>query len=322
MPRTGLTAWYMVFGSINRSDSPTAARQIGGARESAPSSPGFILFLLDVRRLILAAALAIAAASSLPAVAQPAPEPLRITSLRPEYERFLIEWSGAFPPYAVEVSSDGQSDWTRISPLLRDSSYADLHIDERPAGLYRILTFPDTEPPPQPTGLSAPAVKCDRAALVWDAQEDAADGSGLWGYKIYRDGLLLRKLSAPERYFTDEFLLPMTHYTYQVSALDRAGNESELSSAVTFTTQDCLSPSETNLVVNLAWDRSEDTHAVGYLVYRGSQPGVYDWQIDIMQETSYSFEDLHPGVTYFLSVTAYNEDGVESDSAGEIVFIP
>ncbi len=310
----------MAFGGIHRSNSPSVAKQTGAAPASVPPSGG--LFILCLHRLLVAVALVIAAPSRCPVQAQPAPELLRITTLRPEYERFLIEWTGGLPPYAVEVSMNGVADWTRISPLLRETAYADLHVDERPAGLYRILTFPDTVRPPRPAGLSAPAVKCDRAALIWDPQEDEADGSGIWGYKIYRDGLLLRKLRAPGRYFTDEFLLSATNYTYQISALDRAGNESELSPSVLVTTPDCISPNETNLVVNLSWDRSEDTHVVGYLVYRGSQPGVYDWQIDVMQETSYSFEDLSPGVTYFLSVTAYDEDGVESEPAGEIVLIP
>ena len=323
MPRTGLTDRHMAFANINRSDSLNEARQTGAVRASAPNSIRFFFCLRSARPLaIVAASVITSSAVNFPALAQPAPEPLRITTLRPEYERFLIEWAGGLPPFAVEVSSDVQSNWTRISPLLREGSYVDLHIGERPAGLYRILTFADTEPPPRPTGLSAPAVKCDRAALVWDAQDDAADGSGIWGYKIYRDGLLLKKLRAPNRYFTDEFLLSMTNYTYQVSAVDRAGNESDLSPAITVTTPECLSPNGTNPVVNLTWDHSEDTQVLGYLVYRGSQPGVYDWQIDVMQDASYSFEDLLPGITYFLSVTAYNEDGVESDPGGEIVLIP
>ena len=314
----------MAFCCINRLASSAVARQPGGARADVPSSGYFSFLLSSVRPSAVATALVLAAASaSGPTVcAQPAPEPLRITTLRQEYERFLIEWSGGLPPYAVEVTSDPQSEWIRISPLLRDNSYSDLHIDWRPVGLYRILTFPDTTRPSRPTGLGAPAVKCDRAALVWDPQDDAPDGSGIWGYKIYRDGYLLKKLRAPDHHFTDGFLLSAANYTYQVSAMDNAGNESERSEAVTITTPDCLSPSDTNLVVKLAWDRSEDPHVVGYLVYRGLQPGVYDWQIDVMQDTSYSFEDLSPGVTYFLSVTAYDEDGVESDPAGEIVLIP
>jgi hypothetical protein len=322
VPWIGLTTRHMAFDNFNRSALPVASSQLGGARTNVPSSGLFSDFLQNVRSLAVAAASAMVLASVPALWAQPAPEPLRITTLRPEYERFLIEWTGGLPPYAVEVNSGVEPSWLRISPLLRDTSYSDLHIDERPTGLYRILTFSDTDPPSRPTGLSAPAVKCDRAALVWDAQEDAPDGSGVWGYKIYRDGYLLKKLRAPDHHFTDEFLLSMTNYTYEVSTMDYAGNESELSPAVTVTTPDCISPSETNLVVNLAWDRSEDPHVVGYLVYRGSQPGVYNWQTDVMQETSYTFEDLSPGVTYFLSVTAYDEEGVESDPAGEVVLIP
>lgn len=308
----------MAFGDRNRSDSPLRARPNGVACAKTP--PARLFSATRVRALWAAATLL--TASNQPLEAQPVPETLRITTLRQEYERFLVEWSGGLPPYALEVSTDANATWTRISPLLRDNSFADLHIDQRPAGLYRVITFPDTTPPPQPTSFSAPVVKCDRAAFVWDPQNDDADGSGIWGYKIYRDGSFLKKLPAPTRYFIDESLLPSTNYLYQLSSVDSAGNESELSPAINVPTPDCISPSDTNLVVNIAWDRSEDNHVVGYLVYRGSQPGVYDWQIDVMQETTYSFDDLSPGVLYFISVTAYDEDGVESDSAGEIVLIP
>src|SRR5262245_29982797 len=103
----------MSFGSINCSDTPTVARRTGGARTSAPSSGGFFFFLPTARQLTIAVTLAIAAASGLTALAQPLPEPLCITALRPEYERFIIEWSGGIPPYAVEVSPDAQTDWIR-----------------------------------------------------------------------------------------------------------------------------------------------------------------------------------------------------------------
>src|SRR5262245_36820526 len=114
--------------SFGNSNMPTVAKRNGGARVSAPSSGRFCFFPLGAQWLTIAATLAIASAFELTALAQPVSEPLCIKALRQEYDSFIVEWSGGLPPYAVEVSPDAQTNWIRISPLLRDNSYADLFI--------------------------------------------------------------------------------------------------------------------------------------------------------------------------------------------------
>ncbi len=73
-------------------------------------------------------------------------------------------------------------------------------------------------------------------SLGWDASTDTG-GSGLAGYRVYRNGDAIPLASATETSYTDSGLVPGTSYDYQVSAYDGAGNESALAGPVTGTTQ-------------------------------------------------------------------------------------
>lgn len=81
---------------------------------------------------------------------------------------------------------------------------------------------PDTTAPSQPTGLVASAVAQTSLTLSWQPSTDT--GTGVVGYAVYRNGVLLEAVVSPS--FSDSGLTPDTTYTYQVSALDGAGNES------------------------------------------------------------------------------------------------
>lgn len=66
--------------------------------------------------------------------------------------------------------------------------------------------------------------------------------------------------------------------------------------------------------VSLAWDPSESTNIAGYKVYYGQAAGVYGSPITIGNQTTYTVTGLTPG-TYYLTVTAFDEQGNESDFA-------
>jgi Concanavalin A-like lectin/glucanases superfamily/IPT/TIG domain/Fibronectin type III domain/Calcineurin-like phosphoesterase len=85
---------------------------------------------------------------------------------------------------------------------------------------------PDTTPPSTPTGLSAMAAGPTQVNLAWTA---STDNVGVTGYKIYRDGTLLTSIPPNPATYADGGLTAGTSYTYQVSAVDAAGNESALS---------------------------------------------------------------------------------------------
>ena len=94
--------------------------------------------------------------------------------------------------------------------------------------LSAILDFKptDTFPPAVPTGLTAvPAAKS--IELLWDRSVE----KDLAGYRIYRDGKRLSE-TLPSPAYSDKGVQIGTKYKYQVSAMDKAGNESALSAAI------------------------------------------------------------------------------------------
>jgi len=85
---------------------------------------------------------------------------------------------------------------------------------------------PDTELPTSPTGLTAGRWSATMIALAWDA---ATDNVGVMGYEVFRDGVFLDTEAGTT--LTDRNADPNSSHTYQVRALDEAGNRSTLSAA-------------------------------------------------------------------------------------------
>ena len=92
---------------------------------------------------------------------------------------------------------------------------------------------PDTEAPSVPIGLSGNAAGASRIALSWNASSDTG-GSGLAGYRVFRDGVEVGTVPVPN--FSDTGLQPVTLYTYTVVAFDGAGNVSLESASASVTT--------------------------------------------------------------------------------------
>jgi chitodextrinase len=89
----------------------------------------------------------------------------------------------------------------------------------------------DTQAPSVPSGLSATSVSSSQIGLSWTASNDNV---GVAGYKIFRDGALLK--TTPLTSYTDTGLLPLTAYSYSIAAYDFSNNESAQSSALVVTT--------------------------------------------------------------------------------------
>lgn len=80
---------------------------------------------------------------------------------------------------------------------------------------------------------------------------------GVVGYRIYRNDALLNASLSQTTFFADRSAEPLTEYTYQVSAVDAAGNESERSAGLIVTTPLRLE----NLAANRPYTASEPAHA-------------------------------------------------------------
>ncbi len=92
-----------------------------------------------------------------------------------------------------------------------------------------VIASNDVTPPTVPTGLSGVLTGTTTVALSWNASTDIG-GTGLFGYRVYRNDALLAEPTG--RTLSDTAVVRGGRYRYQVSALDRAGNESSRSAAV------------------------------------------------------------------------------------------
>jgi chitodextrinase len=96
-----------------------------------------------------------------------------------------------------------------------------------------MVTTPDTIPPSVPGFYFVTAVSTTEVNLSWSTSVDTG-GSGLAGYKLYRNGALVTTQVGTT--YSDSGLVAGTTYYYQVAAYDNAGNVSALSAAGYVTT--------------------------------------------------------------------------------------
>ncbi len=80
--------------------------------------------------------------------------------------------------------------------------------------------------------------------------------------------------------------------------------------------------------VTLAWDPpfqntngTEIIELAGFRIYHGTSPGVYTKMIEVPDVTEFTVDSLSPGVTYYLSVTAYDHEFNESDFSEELAIV-
>ncbi len=124
----------------------------------------------------------------------------------------------------------------------------------------------DTTPPTVPTGLSATATSTTQIQVTWSASTDA---SGIGGYRIYRNGVLIDAVDSGTSY-TESGLAPNTSYTYTVAAFDIWGNLSAQSSPITKSTL-CLPISVTCNKPVRVWQTADNTFTFTNTVGFGGQ---------------------------------------------------
>jgi hypothetical protein len=115
----------------------------------------------------------------------------------------------------------------------------------------------DTTAPAVPNPLVATVVSCSQINLAWGASSDGESGLGL--YKIYRNNVFVRQIAAPTTVIGDTGLAASTAYTYQVSAVDNAGNESSRSMTASGITPTCATTSTTSAPTTTTTSTSRPT---------------------------------------------------------------
>ena len=182
----------------------------------------------------------------------------------------------------------------------------------------------DTAAPSVPTGLTASAASCSLINLSWTASTDTG-GSGLAGYKVYRNGVQIATTNVPS--YHSAGLAASTSYFFRVAAYDNSGNtsaESTFASATTPMCADTTAPSiPTGLTasatscsqINLSWTASSDTGGSGLAGYRVYRNGV---MIAATSLTHYSSTGLAASTSYFFSVAAYDNAGNASSPSTSV----
>lgn len=89
------------------------------------------------------------------------------------------------------------------------------------------VTVPDVTAPATPEDLNVTETS-NKFSLTWSS---SSDNVGVIGYRIYRDGSLI--LTTTELGFVDSSVVIGVNYSYQISAIDAAGNESTRSEPAT-----------------------------------------------------------------------------------------
>lgn len=165
----------------------------------------------------------------------------------------------------------------------------------------------DLEAPTNPKNLKVNDVSSDSVSLSWEA---ATDNVGVMGYLVYRDNQLIQTVTDADLAYTDNGLTEDTTYTYEVRAVDQAGNVSAASNAVTARTKLASSSppavplnlkvtSVTTDSVSLSWESATDSiDVIGYIIYRDNQliQGVIGAEevaytdIGLMEDTMYTYQ--------------------------------
>jgi len=170
--------------------------------------------------------------------------------------------------------------------------------------------------PDPPAKVTATAASSAQVNLTWDAV------NGAEGYKIYRDGTLLKTVSKTVTTLADTGLTPNTSYCYSVTATDSAGNESNKSGQVcAITASKPDPPANVNATaasptqINLTW--SAVAVAEVYKIYRdGTLLKSVSKTVTTLADTG-----LTPNTSYCYSVTATDSAGYESNKSGQVCAI-
>ncbi|HTB48477.1 MAG TPA: fibronectin type III domain-containing protein [Verrucomicrobiae bacterium] len=186
-----------------------------------------------------------------------------------------------------------------------------------------VPTLADTTAPTAPTSLTATATSSTQVSLSWPA---ASDNIAVTGYKIYRcvgsscsNFTLLTTITGTTTLsYGDTNVAASTSYTYQVSALDGAGNESTktnsnsvqtlaASGAAPSAPRSPTAPIVASQSANLTWTAPSTGSVTGYHVYIN---GVLDTSSkDTFTSTGGTLSCLAPAVTYTVTVKAFNSAG-------------
>lgn len=181
----------------------------------------------------------------------------------------------------------------------------------------------DTQAPSTPGDVTVQVDAANKITLKWSASKD---NISVAGYRIMRNSVTVGQASSETQYI-DATVLPSTTYTYQVVAVDAAGNVSAPSKEVVVKTPfqaDSEAPSipgdlKTKTVslrqINLKWSASKDNIAVAtYEIFRASGKGPAI-RVATVTNTGYGDTGLVPATKYSYYIIAKDKIGNASEKS-------
>jgi hypothetical protein len=162
----------------------------------------------------------------------------------------------------------------------------------------------DTTPPTVPT-LTASAVSCSRVNLSWTASTDSG-GSGFKGYRVYRGGAYIKQVLAPSTSTSDTNLSASTNYSYRVSAIDNAGNESAQSNAAVTSTPACADTIAPTVSITSPAPGTTYTTAQTVTITANASDNVSVARVEFYDGTTLKATDTSYPYTYAWAFTSAN----------------
>ena len=224
------------------------------------------------------------------------------------------------PEYVVEGLTSGTEYTLSVGAIDESGNQSEKSSTLSFTTLSERVVFKDSIAPTIPQSLKIEDLTKSSLRLTWNASTDSI---GVANYRVFQNEDFLA--TTTETSFLVEKLSPETQYTFSVSALDEAQNESEQSELVSITTEkeveeqktsDTTAPTVpeglvaseiTQSTVDLSWKASQDSVGVsGYSVFLNGK------FLASATKTAYRVESLSPNTQYTFSVAAY--DAAENES--------
>lgn len=235
--------------------------------------------------------------------------------------RIIYYDADGVPIKAEVIPSDGSLFATNV-PNVRKVAFTQatgsVHFWE--VNVYGSTTPPDTTPPAAPINLTATG-QVGQILLDWGDVPDAAF------YKVYRNGTQVASGIIASTW-TDTGVTDGVTYSYEVTAVDAADNESPRSAAATAETAEVLdeippaTPTGVTTTpgdgqIHVTWDANTDD-ATGYNVYVNGVKG----NTTPITTPSANLTGLNNGQTYQVQVSAVDAAGNESPRSAPVNVTP